>query len=73
MRLHFDGFPDMYDFWVNSDSPDIFPPGWCERNNHSLDPPRGYTDDNFNWNTYLKQCRASPAPKSLFPKSNTVS
>uniref|UniRef100_A0A1B6K968 SAM domain-containing protein n=2 Tax=Graphocephala atropunctata TaxID=36148 RepID=A0A1B6K968_9HEMI len=71
IRLHFDGYPEYHDFWANADSPDIFPPGWCERNSHSLDPPRGYTMENFSWNMYLKQCRAQPAPKSLFPKSNT--
>ncbi|XP_046679851.1 uncharacterized protein LOC124367224 isoform X4 [Homalodisca vitripennis] len=70
IRLHFDGYPEYHDFWANADSPDIFPPGWCERNSHNLDPPRGYTTENFSWNMYLKQCRAQPAPKSLFPKSN---
>ncbi|XP_054273821.1 lethal(3)malignant brain tumor-like protein 3 isoform X2 [Macrosteles quadrilineatus] len=72
IRLHFDGYPDCHDFWTNSYSPDIFPPGWCERNQHMLHPPRGYTSDNFSWNNYLKQCRAQPAPKSLFPRSNAA-
>ncbi|KAJ4440108.1 hypothetical protein ANN_08242 [Periplaneta americana] len=66
IRLHFDGYSDNYDFWVNADSMDIFPAGWCEKNNHRLHPPRGYTHANFNWSTYLKQCRAQAAPRNLF-------
>lgn len=66
LRLHFDGFSDNYDFWVNADSMDIFPAGWCEKFNHTLQPPRGYEVDDFNWNTYLKQTRSSAAPKHLF-------
>ncbi|KFM76487.1 Lethal(3)malignant brain tumor-like protein 3, partial [Stegodyphus mimosarum] len=31
VRLHFDGYSECYDFWVNADSPDIFPVGWCEK------------------------------------------
>ncbi|CAB4068327.1 NMD3 [Lepeophtheirus salmonis] len=30
LRLHFDGFPDSYDFWECGDSPNIFPAGWSE-------------------------------------------
>jgi len=66
IRLHFDGYSDNYDFWVNADSMDIFPAGWCEKNNHRLHPPRGYTPASFNWSSYLKQCRAQAAPRNLF-------
>ncbi|XP_021915653.1 lethal(3)malignant brain tumor-like protein 3 isoform X2 [Zootermopsis nevadensis] len=66
IRLHFDGYSDNYDFWVNADSMDIFPAGWCEKNNHRLHPPRGYTPATFNWSSYLKQCRAQAAPRNLF-------
>ena len=41
LRLHFDGWSESYDFWTNSDSPFIFPVGWCEQNNQKLNPPRG--------------------------------
>ena len=74
IRLHFDGYSDNYDFWVNADSMDIFPAGWCEKNGHRLHAPRGYTADNFNWSTYLKQCRAQAAPRNLFSnKTGSVS
>lgn len=69
LRLHFDGYPDTYDFWVNADSPDIFQPGWCEKNNHRLHPPRGYTSEMFNWIGYLKQCKAQAAAKHHFGKT----
>ncbi|KAM3961851.1 lethal (3) malignant brain tumor [Aphomia sociella] len=73
MRLHFDGYPDLHDYWVNSDSIDIFPPGWCEKNGRSLKPPANYSPTIFSWPLYLKQMRAIAAPKHLFPHmSNTI-
>ena len=50
MRVHFDGYPENYDFWINADSMNIFPAGWSEKNGKKLDPPKGYTSGNFNWN-----------------------
>ncbi|XP_078138400.1 LOW QUALITY PROTEIN: lethal(3)malignant brain tumor-like protein 4 [Centroberyx gerrardi] len=41
LRLHIDGYSECYDFWVNTDSPDIRPAGWCKENNHKLHPPKG--------------------------------
>lgn len=66
IRLHFDGYSENYDFWVNADSMDIFPIGWCEKNNHVLHPPPGFTVAEFNWTTYLKRYKATPAPRQLF-------
>nr|XP_023027008.1 lethal(3)malignant brain tumor-like protein 3 isoform X1 [Leptinotarsa decemlineata]XP_023027014.1 lethal(3)malignant brain tumor-like protein 3 isoform X1 [Leptinotarsa decemlineata]XP_023027020.1 lethal(3)malignant brain tumor-like protein 3 isoform X1 [Leptinotarsa decemlineata] len=66
IRLHFDGYPDNYDFWCNADSMDIFPVGWCEKYGHVLQPPAGFTVENFNWIQYLKQTKAGAAPKHLF-------
>nr|CAH7713548.1 unnamed protein product [Callosobruchus chinensis] len=66
IRLHFDGYPENYDFWCNADSMDIFPPGWCEKYGHTLQPPSGYTAEEFNWVQYLKQTRSTAAPKHLF-------
>eukprot|EP00079_Xenopus_tropicalis_P012504 XP_002939531.2 PREDICTED: lethal(3)malignant brain tumor-like protein 3 isoform X2 [Xenopus tropicalis] len=71
MRLHFDGYPDCYDFWVNADSVDIHPVGWCERTGHKLLPPKGYKDGEFSWAAYLKHCKAQGAPKTLFKSYNT--
>ncbi|CAG5011168.1 unnamed protein product [Parnassius apollo] len=67
MRLHFDEYADLYDYWVNADSIDIFPPGWCEKNGRSLTPPASYTAETFSWPLYLKKIRAIAAPRHLFP------
>lgn len=71
LRLHFDGYPDNYDFWVNADSPEIFQPGWCEKNGRPLTPPKGY--QTFNWTSYLKSCKAIAAPKILFSNKSSAS
>ncbi|KAM4047766.1 lethal(3)malignant brain tumor-like protein 3 isoform 2-T2 [Anomaloglossus baeobatrachus] len=71
IRLHFDGYPDCYDFWVNADSLDIHPVGWCEKTGHKFMPPKGYKDGEFSWPTYLKQCKAQAAPKTFFKSYNT--
>ncbi|XP_067322873.1 lethal(3)malignant brain tumor-like protein 3 isoform X1 [Anolis sagrei] len=72
IRLHFDEYPDCYDFWLNADSSDIHPVGWCEKTGHKLHPPKGYKEDEFNWPAYLKKCKAQAAPKSLFENQNTT-
>ncbi|XP_012282792.1 lethal(3)malignant brain tumor-like protein 3 isoform X2 [Orussus abietinus] len=72
IRLHFDGYPENYDFWVNADSMDIFPIGWSEKNAHRLDPPKGYVANNFNWNAYLKICKATAASKNIFSNKNSI-
>ncbi|XP_054724454.1 lethal(3)malignant brain tumor-like protein 1 [Uloborus diversus] len=66
IRLHFDGYSECYDFWMNADSPDIFPVGWCEKTDHKLQPPKGFTPQEFNWDSYLKLSKAKAAPKHLF-------
>ncbi|XP_066104185.1 lethal(3)malignant brain tumor-like protein 3 isoform X2 [Saccopteryx bilineata] len=70
IKLHFDGYSDCYDFWVNADALDIHPVGWCEKTGHKLNPPKGYKEEEFNWQTYLKTCKAQAAPKSLFENQN---
>ncbi|XP_025976132.2 lethal(3)malignant brain tumor-like protein 3 isoform X4 [Dromaius novaehollandiae] len=72
IRLHFDGYPDCYDFWVNADSSDIHPVGWCEKTGHKLHPPKGYKEEEFSWPAYLKACKAQAAPKSLFENQNVT-
>ena len=40
-RIHvvFDGWKGAFDYTCQYDSRDIFPVGWCRRNNHPLQPP----------------------------------
>lgn len=42
LRLHFDGYSDSHDFWLNADSENLFPCGWCEKNGQKLRPPKHY-------------------------------
>lgn len=66
IKLHFDGYPDCHDFWVNANSSDIFHAGWCERTNHKLCAPKGYGEKNFNWGHYLRMKGGAAAPKTCF-------
>lgn len=72
MRLHFDEYPELHDFWVNADSADIFPAGWCERNGRALRPPHSHAAASFSWPLYLKQVRAIAAPRHLFSHITTT-
>jgi len=65
IKLHFDGYPNDYDFWVSADCPDLFYPGWCELNSRILQPPKDY-GKKFDWIVYLRECQALPAPKHNF-------
>ncbi|RXM35938.1 Lethal(3)malignant brain tumor-like protein 3, partial [Acipenser ruthenus] len=72
IRLHFDSFSECYDFWANADSPDIHPVGWCTMTGHKLQPPKAYTEDGFDWESYLTACSVQAAPKNLFKNQNTT-
>lgn len=39
IRISFDGWPDRYSYWVDDDSPDIHPVGWCQKTGHPIEPP----------------------------------
>lgn len=77
IRLHFDSYPDAYDFWLNANSPFIFPPGWAEKNGKQLQPPKQYVGvagaGVFSWATYLKESKAPAAPKHLFANTSVFS
>jgi hypothetical protein len=53
-------------------SPYIFPPGFCEQNGLSLTLPRDVKSEGFNWDSYLKHCKAKRAPNSLFVSSKPI-
>jgi len=52
--------------WCSSNSKNIFPVGWCKKNNIQLTPPPGYLVHPFCWETYLEWTSSSAAPESLF-------
>ncbi|KAA8581046.1 hypothetical protein FQN60_002627 [Etheostoma spectabile] len=39
LRIHFDGWEDEYDQWVDCESPDLYPVGWCQLTDYQLQPP----------------------------------
>ncbi|CAJ1081602.1 lethal(3)malignant brain tumor-like protein 4 isoform X3 [Xyrichtys novacula] len=66
LRLHIDGYSECYDFWVNADSAHIRPAGWCKDKNHKLAPPKGQSEKDFDWPTYLQSTSSQAAPPTLF-------
>ena len=40
MRVHFDGWEDDYDQWMDCESVDIYPVGWGDLVGHKLEGPR---------------------------------
>lgn len=66
IKLHFDGYPKDHDFWVNADCPDLFYPRWCQENSRTLQPPKNYGNNIFDWTDYLAKNNAFPAPKLNF-------
>nr|XP_033816407.1 MBT domain-containing protein 1 isoform X2 [Geotrypetes seraphini] len=39
LRIHFDGWEDEYDQWVDCESSDLYPVGWCQLTGYQLQPP----------------------------------
>ena len=39
VRVHFDGWSDEFDQWMDSASPEIYPVGWCELSGYRLEQP----------------------------------
>ncbi|XP_016987378.1 uncharacterized protein LOC108050281 [Drosophila rhopaloa] len=70
LKLSFDGYSSMYDFWVNADSQDIFPPGWCDETARVLQAPKDYSSERFSWSRYLVKTGGKAAPRSLFAHLN---
>uniref|UniRef100_A0A8C2LT66 L3MBTL4 histone methyl-lysine binding protein n=1 Tax=Cricetulus griseus TaxID=10029 RepID=A0A8C2LT66_CRIGR len=44
VKIHFDGWDHKYDYWMDADSPDIHPIGWCDVTGHPLEVPYGAND-----------------------------
>ena len=39
LRIHFDGWDDIYDDWFEADTLELYPVGWCEKTGHPLETP----------------------------------
>ncbi|XP_071086905.1 MBT domain-containing protein 1-like [Haliotis cracherodii] len=44
MKIHFDGWENDYDQWVDAQTPDLYPVGWCEIMSYPLEGPRIKTE-----------------------------
>ena len=66
LRLHFEGFSSIYDFWVYIDSPFIFPCGFSSKTGRRFAPPLGFEADNFDWKSYAISKGLQIAPDDAF-------
>ena len=39
MQIHYDGWPDEYDIWLEDSSTEIHPATWCAKTGHPLTLP----------------------------------
>ncbi|XP_068161648.1 lethal(3)malignant brain tumor-like protein 2 [Antennarius striatus] len=46
LLIHFDGWDDEFDQWIDHQSPDIYPVGWCQLSGYQLQPPPGLVEFN---------------------------
>lgn len=62
LRIHFDGWEDEYDQWVDCESPDLYPVGWCELTGYQLQPPASQckSSDPGNWTIHNLALYVSP-------------
>uniref|UniRef100_A0A673Z5T8 Mbt domain containing 1 n=1 Tax=Salmo trutta TaxID=8032 RepID=A0A673Z5T8_SALTR len=44
LRIHFDGWEDEYDQWVDCQSSDLYPVGWCQLTGYQLQPPAAQSE-----------------------------
>ncbi|KAM7378498.1 hypothetical protein PAMA_013416 [Pampus argenteus] len=51
----------------HTNSPGILPVQWCLKNGVSLERPRGYEGQDFDWADYLKHSGTEAAPDACFP------
>lgn len=40
LKIHFDGWEEEYDQWLDCESTDIYPVGWCQSVGQKLEGPR---------------------------------
>lgn len=67
--VHFDGWDEKYDYWVDVDSPYIHPINWHKENGFSIIPPPEWLKKNFTWRKYLKQTKCKVLAKKKFPNT----
>lgn len=66
VKLHLDGWPSDYCFWLEDDSPDLHPIGWCDATGHDLEPPPGFQISNQKMPCPVDGCRGIGNAKNVF-------
>lgn len=56
----------------HGNSTGILPVQWCLKNSVSLERPRGYEGQDFDWADYLKKSGTEAAPDACFPDVRPV-
>jgi hypothetical protein len=46
IRIHFDGWGDDFEQWIDCQSTNIYPIGWCELVGYKLEPPKQPEQEN---------------------------
>ncbi|XP_075702261.1 MBT domain-containing protein 1 isoform X4 [Rhinoderma darwinii] len=69
LRIHFDGWEDEYDQWVDCESPDLYPVGWCQLTGYPLQPPAPQSTKD-NQTTVSKQKKKSKSQQYKGHKKN---
>jgi hypothetical protein len=46
IRVRFDGWGEDFEQWIDCQSPNIYPIGWCELVGYKLEPPKPPEQDN---------------------------
>jgi hypothetical protein len=46
IRVHFDGWGEDFEQWIDCQSPNIYPIGWCELVGYKLEPPKQPEQEN---------------------------
>ncbi|CAF1067877.1 unnamed protein product, partial [Didymodactylos carnosus] len=73
IRVHFDGWDDDYEQWIDCESTNIYPIGWCELVGYRLEPPKQAEQENekkMSTDAELRQRVGVDYPPSVH-KSNT--
>ena len=42
LKVHFDGWETEFDQWIDCNSPDLYPVGWCKMVGYKLEGPRTF-------------------------------
>lgn len=66
VKLHLDGWPNDYCFWLEDDSPDLHPIGWCDATGHDLEPPPGFQMHKQKMPCPTPGCRGIGNAKKMF-------